>query len=63
MSEQNEVPTLVDTDIETKGVDGKTWAAPRLTELGVGVSAGGSVPSNTETFGDDGASDGTFAPS
>jgi hypothetical protein len=62
MSEQDDIRTLTDDEILTRRVDGgkRVWEAPRLSELGVGVSAGGTSASTEDDASDDG---GGSAPS
>lgn len=61
MSEHDAV-TLTDDEILTRRVDGgkQAWEAPRLSELGVGVSAGGTGGFTEDDAFDDG---GGSAPS
>jgi hypothetical protein len=57
MSEQPQVSTLTDDEIFTRRVDGKqVWEAPRLSELRIGVSAGGAIREAEDDGFDDAAS-------
>jgi hypothetical protein len=62
MGEQDDIRTLTDDEILTRRVDGgkQAWEAPRLSELGVGVSAGGTGGFTEDDASDDG---GGSAPS
>jgi hypothetical protein len=56
MSDQHELPTLTDDEIQTRRVDGDKliWEAPRLAQLSVGGSR--KIPAAVETsLGDDGS--------
>ena len=62
MAEQRDLTTLTDDEILTRRVDGgkQAWEAPRITELSVGVSAGGASSITEDDASDDG---GGTAPS
>lgn len=62
MAEQRDLTTLTDDEILTRRVDGgkQAWEAPRITELPVGASAGGTSGFTEDDAFDDG---GGTAPS
>jgi hypothetical protein len=62
MAEQRDPTTLTDDEILTRRVDGgkQAWEAPRVTELSIGVSAGGTGGFTEDDASDDG---GGSAPS
>jgi hypothetical protein len=57
MAEQHDVTTLTDDEIVTRRVDGgkQAWEAPRITELAIGVSAGGAPTGQEDDATDDAA--------
>ncbi len=59
MSDQHDVPTLTENEIQTRRVDGgkPTWEAPRLTELEIAGSQSGAVVFSNERTGSDAVDD------
>jgi hypothetical protein len=57
MSERQDIATLTDDEILTRRVDGgkQAWEAPRLSEMSVGVSAGGASSTQEDDAFDDSA--------